>query len=159
VPFHWFASRSRRRRGKASPIYPSSAERSSGWVCRGAVRKRAMPRTSGAGLSRPRRTVELRAIFDGLYELAGNPTKPVTADDIVQTRRHVRELTKIGEREIHEVVLSRARPAPIIELRANYELAKAALCPMVFRPASGCGGCVSCVSDQYVGTVRDYHSL
>jgi hypothetical protein len=23
---------------------------------------------------------ELRAIFDGLYELAGNPTKPVTAD-------------------------------------------------------------------------------
>src|SRR5260370_27847396 len=36
---------------------------------------------------------ELRAIFDGLYELAGNPTKPVTADDIVQTRRHVREWT------------------------------------------------------------------
>jgi hypothetical protein len=34
---------------------------------------------------------ELRAIFDGLYELAGNPTKPVTADDIVQARRHVRE--------------------------------------------------------------------
>ena len=25
---------------------------------------------------------ELRAIFDGLYEFAGNPTKPVTADDI-----------------------------------------------------------------------------
>jgi hypothetical protein len=52
---------------------------------------------------------ELRAIFDGLYELAGNPTKPVTADDIVQTRRHVRELTKVGEREIHEVVLSCTR--------------------------------------------------
>ena len=68
-----------------------------------------MPRTSGAGLSRPRRTVELRAIFDGLYELAGNPTKPVTADDIVQTRRHVRELTKVGEHEIHEVVLSCTR--------------------------------------------------
>jgi hypothetical protein len=54
---------------------------------------------------------ELRAIFDGLYELAGNPTKSVTADDIVQIRRHVRELTKVGEREIHETVLccTRAR--------------------------------------------------
>jgi len=40
---------------------------------------------------------ELRAIFDGLYELAGNPAKPVTADDIAQTRRSVRELTKVGE--------------------------------------------------------------
>ena len=44
---------------------------------------------------------ELRAIFDGLYELAGNPTKPVTMDDIGQTRRNIRELTKVGEREIH----------------------------------------------------------
>ena len=52
---------------------------------------------------------ELRAIFDGLHELAGNPTKPVTSDDIAQTRRNVRELTKIGEREIHEVVLSCTR--------------------------------------------------
>jgi hypothetical protein len=54
---------------------------------------------------------ELRAIFDGLYELAGNPAKPVTADDIAQTRRHIGELTKVGEREIHEVVLhcTRAR--------------------------------------------------
>ena len=48
---------------------------------------------------------ELRAIFDGLNELAGNPTKPVTADDIAQTRRHIRELTKVGEREIHAIVL------------------------------------------------------
>jgi hypothetical protein len=52
---------------------------------------------------------ELRAIFDGLYELAGNPTKPVTADDIAQTRRHIRELTKVGEREVHEAVLSCTR--------------------------------------------------
>jgi hypothetical protein len=57
---------------------------------------------------------ELRAIFDGLYELAGNPTKPVTADDIMQTRRNIRELTKVGEREIHEVVL------PCTRARANY---------------------------------------
>ena len=52
---------------------------------------------------------EVRAMFDGLHELAGNPTKPVTSDDIAQTRRNVRELTKIGEREIHEVVLSCTR--------------------------------------------------
>jgi hypothetical protein len=52
---------------------------------------------------------ELRAIFDGLYELAGNPTKPVTADDIAQTSRNIRELTKVGEREIHEAVLSCTR--------------------------------------------------
>ena len=52
---------------------------------------------------------ELHAIFDGLYELAGNPTKPVTADDILHTRRNIRELTKVGEREIHEVVLSCTR--------------------------------------------------
>jgi hypothetical protein len=52
---------------------------------------------------------ELRGIFDGLYELAGNPTKSVTADDIAQTRRQVRELTKVCEREIHEVVLSCTR--------------------------------------------------
>jgi hypothetical protein len=52
---------------------------------------------------------ELRAIFDRLYEFAGNPTKPITADDIVQTRRHVRELAKVGEHEIHEAVLSRTR--------------------------------------------------
>jgi hypothetical protein len=52
---------------------------------------------------------ELRAIFDGLHELAGNLTKPVTADDVAQTRRNIRELTKVGEREIHEVVLSCTR--------------------------------------------------
>lgn len=52
---------------------------------------------------------ELHAIFDGLHELAGDPTKPVTADDISQTRRNIRELTRVGEREIHEVVLSCTR--------------------------------------------------
>lgn len=52
---------------------------------------------------------ELRAIFDGLHELSGNPTKPMTVDDIAQIRRNIRELTKIGEREIHEVVLACAR--------------------------------------------------
>jgi hypothetical protein len=31
------------------------------------------------------------------------------ADDILQTRRNIRELTKVGEREIHEVALSCTR--------------------------------------------------
>lgn len=52
---------------------------------------------------------ELRLIFDGLHELAGNPTKPVTPDDVSQTRRNIRKLTKVGEREIHEAVLSCTR--------------------------------------------------
>lgn len=52
---------------------------------------------------------ELRAIFDGLHELASNPAKPVTAKDIAEARRNVRELTNVGEREIHEVVLSCTR--------------------------------------------------
>jgi hypothetical protein len=52
---------------------------------------------------------ELCGIFDRLCEPAGNPTKPVTADDIVRTRRNIRELTKVGEREIHEAVLSCTR--------------------------------------------------
>ena len=53
------------------------------------------------------------------YELACNPTKPMTADDIAQTRRSIRELTKVGEREIHEVVLSCTRgiiPKPLMRI-------------------------------------------
>ena len=43
-----------------------------------------------------------------LYEFAASD-KALTADDIAQTRRNIRELTKVGEREIHEVVLSCTR--------------------------------------------------
>ena len=39
---------------------------------------------------------ELRAIFRQPLRLASNPTKPVTSDDVAQTRRNVRELTKVG---------------------------------------------------------------
>ena len=52
---------------------------------------------------------ELYAIFDGLHELTGNRTKPATADDISQTRRNVGMLTRVGEREMHEVVLTCTR--------------------------------------------------
>ena len=33
----------------------------------------------------------------------------MTADDIAQIRHHIGELTKVGEREIHEIVLSCTR--------------------------------------------------
>lgn len=64
---------------------------------------------------------ELRAIFDGLPELAGSPAKPVTAKDIAEIRRNVRALTKVGEREIHEIVLSCTR--------ARRQLLKSAVTP------------------------------
>jgi hypothetical protein len=52
---------------------------------------------------------EVGGLFRGVCEVAGNPTKPASADDIAQTRNHIRELTKICEREIHEAVLSCTR--------------------------------------------------
>jgi hypothetical protein len=42
-------------------------------------------------------------------KIAANPIKPVTADKIIQTRRNIREPTKLGERKIHERVLSCTR--------------------------------------------------
>jgi hypothetical protein len=41
--------------------------------------------------------------------IAANPIKPVTADKITQTRRNIREPTKVGECKTHEVVLSCTR--------------------------------------------------
>jgi hypothetical protein len=56
---------------------------------------------------------ELRGLFGGVYEVASNPTKPLSAEDIVQTQSHIRELTKVCEREVHEVVLvCHARTSP-----------------------------------------------
>jgi hypothetical protein len=59
-------------------------------------------------------------------------------------------------------VLAHARPARIIELRADYEIdppltaiaAEVVLLSEVFRPTGGSSGCSGCVSDQRVGSVR-----
>ena len=71
---------------------------------------------SEEGLALPKRACralealsEAGGLFNGVYEVAGNPTKPASAEDIVQTRRHIRELTKVCEREIYEAVLSCTR--------------------------------------------------
>jgi hypothetical protein len=68
------------------------------------------------GLALPKRACralealsEAGGLFNGVYEVAGNPTKPASAEDIVQTRRHIRELEKVCEREILEAVLSCTR--------------------------------------------------
>ena len=60
-----------------------------------------------------RRSVEALAeaggLFAGVHGVAGDPTKPVSAEDIEQTRRHIQDLTEVCEREIHQVVLSCTR--------------------------------------------------
>jgi len=52
---------------------------------------------------------EAGGLFGAVYEIAGDPTKTVSAEDIVQTRHHIRELTEVCEREIHAAVLSCVR--------------------------------------------------
>jgi len=53
----------------------------------------------------------------------------VTAGDAAQTGRNIRELTKVGECEIDELVLSCTRSRPVVELRADYETTVRACCP------------------------------
>src|SRR5919202_4838513 len=48
---------------------------------------------------------EVRAIFEGIRVLAADATKSAEPSEIVCTLRHVRELTKISEHEIHTAVL------------------------------------------------------
>jgi len=77
------------------------------------------------------------AIFDGVYELAGNSTEPVTADDNTQTRWEHQELTKVSERESTIWCCPARAPAPIAQLRGAEETDPAltiAADTSVFRP-------------------------
>ena len=62
---------------------------------------------------RARRALEALAeaggLLRGVSEVARDPTKPASADDIARTRRHISELTEICEREIHAALLSCTR--------------------------------------------------
>ena len=65
------------------------------------------------GLAFPKRAcralealAEAGALFNGVYQVTGDPAKPASVEDIVETSSHIRELTNVCEREIHEVVLS-----------------------------------------------------
>jgi hypothetical protein len=52
---------------------------------------------------------EMRAMLEGVREVADNPTKPATPADIADTLGHLREFTRIAEHEMHELVLSCTR--------------------------------------------------
>lgn len=52
---------------------------------------------------------EGRAIFAGVEALAADASKPAPAAEIAVTARHLRELTKIAEHEMHEALLSCTR--------------------------------------------------
>jgi hypothetical protein len=64
---------------------------------------------------------ELRAIFEGIRVVAADETKAATPSEIADTLRHVRELTRISEREIHAAVLActRARRQLLQQLPAS----------------------------------------
>lgn len=51
----------------------------------------------------------LRSFWEAMRELASNPTEPATADDISKTLAKARAMTRIGEHEINEAVLSCTR--------------------------------------------------
>jgi hypothetical protein len=52
---------------------------------------------------------EIRAMLEGVRELADNPAKPASPADIAGTLGHLREFTRIAEHEMHELVLSCTR--------------------------------------------------
>ena len=64
---------------------------------------------------------EMRAMFEGIRMLAADETKAATPSEITNTMRHVRELTMVGEHEMHEAVLActRARRKLLRQLRAS----------------------------------------
>jgi hypothetical protein len=52
---------------------------------------------------------EIRAMLEGVREVASNSSKPATPADIAATLGHLREFTRIAEHEMHELVLSCTR--------------------------------------------------
>ena len=64
---------------------------------------------------------ELRAMFESIRVLAADETKAAMPSEIARTLRNVRELTRIGEHEIHAAVLActRARRQLLQQLPAS----------------------------------------
>jgi hypothetical protein len=52
---------------------------------------------------------EVRVFWEAMRDLAGDPTKAAIGDGLAKSMAHARELTRIGEHEIHEAVLSCTR--------------------------------------------------
>jgi hypothetical protein len=72
-----------------------------------------LPHRAHEGMSR---LADLRAMFLAVADLMSDPTKPASEKDFKVTRDHLRELTRIAEREINAILLSckqaRRRAAP-----------------------------------------------
>jgi hypothetical protein len=64
---------------------------------------------------------EMRALIAGVLDVATNGSKAATVGDIEGTLRHMREMTRIAEHEMHAVVLSckRARRDMLASLPAR----------------------------------------
>ena len=64
---------------------------------------------------------EMRALIAGVLDVAADRNKAATIGDIEGTLRHMREMTRIAEHEMHEVVLSckRARRQMLAGLPAS----------------------------------------
>ena len=53
-----------------------------------------------------RKLAELRTMFAAVADVTSDPTKPASPEDLKATLEHVREMTRIAEREINAVVQS-----------------------------------------------------
>jgi hypothetical protein len=64
---------------------------------------------------------QMRALFAGVLQLAGNGTKQSTDKGVETTLRRMREMTKIAEHEIHAVVMActRARRQMIVGMQTK----------------------------------------
>jgi hypothetical protein len=64
---------------------------------------------------------ELRSLIAGVLDVATNANKVASAGDIEDTLRHMKEMTRIAEHEMHAVVLSckRARRDMLASLPAR----------------------------------------
>ncbi len=52
---------------------------------------------------------EMRALLEGAQAVADDPAKSASENDVAETIRHLREMTRIAEHEMHEAVLSCTR--------------------------------------------------
>ena len=65
-----------------------------------------LPERAGRSLNE---LAEMRAAFVAVIDVVADETKPATDRDMETTLRHMREMTKIAEHEIHAVVMACAR--------------------------------------------------
>jgi hypothetical protein len=65
-----------------------------------------LPQRAGRGLNE---LAEMRALFAAVLDVAGDETKSATEKDMETTLRHIREMTKHAEHEMHAILMACAR--------------------------------------------------